>query len=263
MSPWQNRLRQAARTLLRPAPVYLSGESEPALRAFAAWCAEHAGAFCELGVSARWLHACVLPPEARQLPLAEQRDYAKRQFDHYFASASGAASSWALSLSEHPDIPLACAMERGVLDSLTQTAQRHGVQLRRVLPWWARAVQRALATPVAAASKPASGAGSDEDHALDAPGVDRVVAAVEPGTATLLMTRGGRLQRLLIQPSVEPLDWRARTQHAASGEASSSSTVWSRLELTPKPAPHAEPLDDTPGVAAMLRGQVDAQPLVL
>lgn len=262
MSPWLNKLHNALRTLITPLRVYVGGgDRAAALEAFDAWCARHEGASCELGLSGHWIHSCVLPQEASSLPMAQQRDYAVRQFDHYFTAGVGSApgsneatgTSWAVAASEDEAVPLVCAVARDFIDALNETAAKHHVRLRRVLPWWARGVERALSESGVGKDASKEASKEDSEQALD------VTAALEPGLATLIVTRGQRVQRVLTDTSLQLADWQARLQPA--GDESPSDAVfavrWRRLHLAEGELPG--PVSDAPQVGAVLFGRAGLQ----
>lgn len=186
------RGRNQLRTSVTPAAVYVGAgadatgaedRAQAAVAAFSAWCAEHAGSRCELGLSARLVHACASPAEAGAMPAADLRDYAQRQFDFYFGAAEGDA--YAVAVSTDARASLACGASQRLVAGLQAAAAAHGVALLRVAPWWARGVQAALAR-----------------IAREAP-VDQaacVVAAVEDRIATLVLAQGERIQRLWAEP---------------------------------------------------------------
>lgn len=186
------RSRNQLRTSVKPAAVYVDAgdaggdaqeRAHAAVAAFSAWCAQHAGSRCELGLSARLVHACAAPAEAGAMPAADLRDYAQRQFDFYFGAAEGDA--YAVAVSTDARASLACGASQRLVAGLQAAAAAHGVCVLRLAPWWARGVQAALA------------------HIAQQAPVEQaacVVAAVEDRIATLVLAQGERIQRLWAEP---------------------------------------------------------------
>jgi hypothetical protein len=240
--------------MFSPSHVFIGGGERCAVSAaFEQWCVAHPGAQVELGLSGRWVHSCVLPPEPLDLTPDQRRDYARRQFDHYFADGADErlGQAWALALSAEPDVPLACAVAQDVLADLRDTARRHTVRLRHALPWWARGLERTVAQ-----ARKSSGAGAG---AADA--ATHVLAAVEPHLTTLLVVQGGQVQRVLTEPSAQQADWQARLSlDADAALGSPAHWQWQRLMLAgPAEDLGPQPVCDAPGVARVLRGQAMAQ----
>ncbi len=191
------RARNQLRTSVTPAAVYIGADGEmadaarraqAAVAAFARWCAEHAGSRCELGLSARLVHACAAPAEAGAMSPADLRDYAQRQFDFYFGAAEGDA--YAVAVSTDARAGVACGASQRLVADLQATAAAHGVSLLRVSPWWARAVQAALAEV-------------GKEAPVEQPAC--AIAAIEDRIATLVLAQGDRIQRLWAEPlSGEP-----------------------------------------------------------
>ncbi|RZI84069.1 MAG: hypothetical protein EOP38_10340 [Rubrivivax sp.] len=116
-------------------PASPQSDQEAALAAWDQWCAQHAGAQCELALSGHWLMACAAPP-----------DQALQQWDHYMGlSAATMAQAWVLRSVETKPFTLACAAPLAFIDGLRKVAAQHKVTLAWVGPWWARPVQRWLA----------------------------------------------------------------------------------------------------------------------
>lgn len=186
------RARNQLRTAVTPAAIYIGADGETAdaaqraqaaVAAFAQWCGEHAGSRCELGLSARLVHACAAPAEAGAMSSADLRDYAQRQFDFYFGAAEGDAYSVAVSTDARASI--ACGASQRLVADLQATAAAHGVSLLRVAPWWARAVQAALVRIA-------------KEAPVEQPAC--AIAAIEGRIATLVLAQGERIQRLWAEP---------------------------------------------------------------
>jgi hypothetical protein len=102
----------------------------------------------------------------------ELRDYALRQFEHYFGEMNGAADEdWVVAVSRDRNAPIACGMPGAMVGRLQAAARRHRVALRRIAPWWAAGVARAL---------------RQHDG----------IAAIEPGLVTRVQARDGRVCRI-------------------------------------------------------------------
>lgn len=192
MSPWLSemvlKLRARWRTLVRPLPVFVAGQSiEDARAAFDTWARMHAGSVCDIGLAGAWVHTCVVPPEVAHACAFDEvalRDYARVQFEHYF----GAGDGWVFASARDPRATLVCAIPVALRDALFAVAAAHRVRVQRMAPWWGRAVQRVLREAEA----------------------ECVVAAVEPGRATLVVAQGGRITRVLGEPAVTLSAWRER-----------------------------------------------------
>lgn len=242
--------------MFSPSHVFIGGGERCAVSAaFEQWCVAHPGAQVELGLSGRWVHSCVLPPEALDLTPDQRRDYARRQFDHYFADGADErmGQAWALALSAEPDVPLACAVAQDVLSDIRDTARRHAVRLRHALPWWARGLERTVAQ-VRKSSVGGAGAGAADP-------ATHVLAAMEPHLTTLLVVQGGQVRRVLTEPSAQQADWQARLSlDADAALGSPAQWQWQRLALAgPAGDLGAQPVCDAPGVVRVLRGQAMAQ----
>jgi hypothetical protein len=191
---WLHRQVRIVRSSWQPPRLALGcaeGDAAAAQAAFAAWCAQHAGARIDLGLGAALVQVCVAPAALAQ---AELRDYAGRQLAHYFDGAAGAAagapdSGWTVAASSQPEVPLACAAPRALVAALQAAARAHGVRLRSLGPWWAQPAQAWL-----------QGVADD--------GATRIWLAREPGWVTVLQASGRRLQRAWSEP--EDGEWRIR-----------------------------------------------------
>lgn len=197
MSRWLNKLQTRVRTFVQPAAVFVGGASvADAVAAFEAWAVEHAGSVCEIGLSSTWVHACVVPAEVVAASEGDEDawlDYARLQFEHYFGASFGVSgSAWTLAASRDARAALVCAVPAELLSALRVVAALHHVHIRRVAPWWVRGAQAALREALLDETAP------------------RAVAAVEPTRATLVVVQGGRIARVLSEPSIAPQDWRAR-----------------------------------------------------
>ena len=105
----------------------------------------------------------------------ELRDYALRQFEYYFGEMNGAADeAWVVAVSRDRNAPIACGMPGAMVERLHATARGHHVALRRIAPWWAAGVARAL---------------------LQHDGI----AAVEPGLVTRVQASDGRVCRIVTE----------------------------------------------------------------
>ena len=204
MSRWPNKLLAALRTLVRPEPVYLgAGQQGEVLAQFSNWCAQHAGAACEIGLSSHWIAYCLLPAQALALSREEQKDYARRQFDHYFGAAPRA-----VSISENPRVPLACGCDQALIDALQAAAKTSSVRIARIVPWWARSAEQALKVK--------------SDASI-------VLAAQEGERVTLIAARDGVVQRVLSETSSDRADWVARI--AAAGDGWEQGAAWQFLAV--------------------------------
>lgn len=167
------------------------------LDGFAHWCAAHPGSRCELGLSARLVHTCVAPPEAGALAPEDLRDYAQRQFQHYFGTVE---AGYVVAASTVAEAPLACGAPATVVQALQAIAAEQGVRIARLAPWWAAGVAAALRQAPADAAC--------------------TVVALEPQAFTVLQAAGGRVQRIwteVLPPGAG--DWRARLrEHLSAGQ---------------------------------------------
>lgn len=131
MSPSMNsRWRSWRARFARPQTWVLTGPSE-----FADWCAAHPCSACSLVVPARLLHEMSF--EAG-LPLADdaaRQAYARQQFTHYFGAP---AQRWAYAAWSGG----ASALHGVDLAALREAAQKQGVYLNRVEPFWAPLLRR-------------------------------------------------------------------------------------------------------------------------
>lgn len=139
----------AVLTAAVPRTVLLAGgpvDFEEVAQAFDAWCAKRAGSACEVAVSGFWMRCCMAPAEAGHLSPADLRDYARRQFEHYFGEAptQGVEDGWHVAASSDPRLPLACGMSSAQVARLLEAARRHRVRIRRLAPWWVRGAARLL-----------------------------------------------------------------------------------------------------------------------
>lgn len=215
MSRWLNDgpaalsvMRARLRTLLTPAAVFVSGATVlDAVTAFEAWAAKHAGSVCEIGLSAAWVHVCVVPAD---VVVASEGDdetligYARLQFEHYFGLGG---SAWTLAASRDARAALVCAVSTELLDALRAAAAKHHVRVQRVAPWWVRGAQTALREALQGESTSRT---------------PRAVAAVEPGRTTLIVAQDGHVTRVVSEASGAPHDWRLRLQTCVA-----ATSLWS------------------------------------
>jgi hypothetical protein len=139
------RARARVRSAWRPHSLFLGGSNnDAAVPAFAAWCAEHEGAVCELALSSAMMLTSVMP---EGLADADARQHTVSQWAHYNDINPGEfGQHWHLRELRLSSFGVLCAAPRPLIESLQATAQRHGVRLRWAGPWWARGVQTWLST---------------------------------------------------------------------------------------------------------------------
>ena len=130
MSPSMNSWRAWRARWARPQTLVLEGVAE-----FADWCAAHPYSACALVVPARALHemsfeaGLPLPDDAARL------SYARQQFTHYFGAQ---AQRWAYAAWSGG----ASALHGVDLAALREVAQKYGVHLQRIEPFWAPLLRR-------------------------------------------------------------------------------------------------------------------------
>lgn len=165
---WLRRLQTWRRPLrvMLPAGAHAPGQSKAvtaATQAFEAWAARHEGAAVELLLSSH----CLLmladdgAGDASQVADAQAlRARAVERWTHYLdLPAEGFDTDWwlqtSLDAARSPvAVAVACAVPRALCEGLFEVAQRHGVKLVALQPWWAKGLQRAwqgLPSPLAVA----------------------------------------------------------------------------------------------------------------
>jgi len=108
---------------------------------FAAWCSEHRGRRCRLWLSSALLHELVCD---RTLPLADDAAalaWARPVLQHYHGDA---ALAWPLAAWQQGRRRGVSALHGVSLDDVRSAAQRAGVRLQAVMPWWSLLLQQAL-----------------------------------------------------------------------------------------------------------------------
>jgi hypothetical protein len=118
-----------------------------------AWCAAHPGQRASVWLSAWWV-VDVLVDAA--LPLHDDAAllaYVRPLLQHYHGDA---AAPWPLAAWQAGAARGASALHGLDLAAMQHTAQRHGVRLAALQPWWARALRLALARQPALAREPAA-----------------------------------------------------------------------------------------------------------
>lgn len=213
----------ALRTMGRPQTVFLSGGTrgfDEVLAAFDAWCAARAGISCEVALSSFWVRTCVPPPEAGTLTTNELRDYALRQFEHYFGDPQdqGDEDAWVVAASSDPHAPLACGTPRTLFRRVLSTAAVHRVKVKRLSPWWAKGVAKHLRHVDTTAT----------------------VAAFEPGVLTRVRADAGRICRVWTEVAAIPSDTHAIIR------------LWQENHPIPL-------VCDAPAVVRVIRGQTPAE----
>lgn len=143
---WSARLQGRLRTVFKPRQLYLaagawsaSGEWRKEADSFEAWCAEHVGERCVMGLSSQ----CLLHVVVRgDLSEQEAVDQAVQQWAHYLdVDAAELEAHWLLRRVKVAGQYLISAAPLALIQLLQQMARGHGVQLAWVGPWWARGVQ--------------------------------------------------------------------------------------------------------------------------
>lgn len=120
--------------------VLLGPDPTAMLSAWAAWCARHPGACCEIALSSHWVWAMT---SQDPVDLAEQRIASARAV---WAEASGVSADvladqmiWRALPAGEP--PLVCALPRTLMERLLTVATPWGVSIERLTPWWLPAAQ--------------------------------------------------------------------------------------------------------------------------
>lgn len=112
-------------------PGQSSAAIELALRVWAQWCAEHAGACVEVALSSHWL-------------LLTVGDDALAVWQHYYGlSEDELQQHW---VRRHVQVgagqALHCAMPRALLEGLQEAARTHHIKLVWAGPWWIRELEQ-------------------------------------------------------------------------------------------------------------------------
>lgn len=143
LSRWRQRL-----STMRRARVWMAaadGFSAAALtQAFDDWAAAHEGAAVEVCLPSRALLMWA-DPDVSEAPALRER--AIERWAHYLdLPAADFDHDWLLQTSLDlgvAPVALACAVPRALLEGLQDVAQRRGLVLRAVSPWWARPLLQA------------------------------------------------------------------------------------------------------------------------
>lgn len=148
---WWACVRGRLRTSLKPRVLYVHAglscaeqEWVGVAQSFAAWCADHVGETCMLGLSSRWLLNGLVSAD-----LDEQDAMAQvvQQWSHYMdVDAASLQADWILRQVSVGGQHLLCAAPSALIEALKNVAEERGVRLLWVGPWWARAVQTWLST---------------------------------------------------------------------------------------------------------------------
>ncbi len=113
-----------------------------ALQAFDTWCQAHPGARCELALSAAsTLWWVVRHEQAGAEVLAQAWDEAWGQWAHYLdvdMRQPEVLAGWHLQEAQAPGCSLLAATPLALSAGLMDVAQRHGVRLQWLGPWWVR-----------------------------------------------------------------------------------------------------------------------------
>lgn len=131
-------LRRRATTHWRPLAYRLGwghATLDDALADADAFLAAHAGAACEMAVSARWVHAVAVDPAlpaAAGWQVALQRWQAAHDLDEPALMAA-----WVVRQARAPALQVCTAMPKSLVEGVAALARRHHVRLDRVGPWWA------------------------------------------------------------------------------------------------------------------------------
>jgi hypothetical protein len=115
---------------------------EEVLQAFEGWCEAHPGARCELALSAAaTLWQVVQHEQAGEGELAQAWEAALEQWAHYLdvdLRQPEVMADWQLQEAHAPGYSLLAATPLALSAGLMDVAQRHGVQLQWLGPWWVR-----------------------------------------------------------------------------------------------------------------------------
>lgn len=205
---WAAGLHGRLRTALQPRVLHVqagpwaSGAAwDAAAGSFAAWCAEHLGERCVIGLSSQCLlHAVVSADLSEQDAIAQ----AVQQWAHYMdVDAAELDEHWLLRRVTVAGQHLVSAAPMGLIEALQVAARAHGVRLAWVGPWWARGVQSWLHELGRAQGLPPDASEATATLRAQEPGlVVHVEASVAPGQAA-------RLQRLWVE-----VNERASSTHA-------------------------------------------------
>lgn len=176
LARWRLRLKARMRTWHRPHRVMLAAQGvamDAAVQAFEDWAAQHEGAAVELGLSSHCLLMLADDGATASGGAQALRERAIERWTHYLdLPADGFETEWqvhtSLDLGPSP-VALACAVPRAFCDGLREVAQRHGVKLLSIQPWWVGGLQQAWQ-----ALPPPSGA---MDLATDSVALEQPVAA--------------------------------------------------------------------------------------
>lgn len=151
-SRWRRRLQTWRRPLqvMLPAGAHVPGQSSAvagATQAFEAWATQHEGAAVEVWLSSHCL-LMLADDGVSEAPRAQAlRERAVERWTHYLdLPAQGFDTDWRVQTSldqGRSPVALACAVPSALCDSLLDAAQRHGVKLLSIQPWWVGGLQQA------------------------------------------------------------------------------------------------------------------------